>query len=156
MLTGLDSKNLGKYLLMEINKDHLITLEKQVSALISYLRKTHDFSFVLGNIKSTEEIITFTNKFQFDIIRFNFSQIKELQGMPVAKDEVAKNDENATQSHLDLLKSKQIRFIADDISDATSLTDAISIGAEYAMGEFIGEPVTQVDDETNIESFEIV
>ncbi|NNE38293.1 MAG: EAL domain-containing protein, partial [Gammaproteobacteria bacterium] len=156
ILTGLDSKNLGKYIMLEINNDHLATLEKQAGALISYLRKTHDFSFVLGNVKNIDEIITFTNKFQFDVIRCNSNIIKELQEVSAPDDEVAKNGENATQSQLDLLKSKQVSFIADDISDATTLTDTISIGTEYAMGEFIGEPVTQLDDMTNIESFEIV
>ncbi len=90
------------------------------------------------------------------MIRCNSNIIIELQGISVAEYKVAENDKNATQSRLDLLKSNHIRFIADDISDATTLTDAISIGTEYAMGEFIGEPVTQLDDMTNIESFEIV
>jgi EAL domain-containing protein (putative c-di-GMP-specific phosphodiesterase class I) len=55
-----------------------------------------------------------------------------------------------------MIKSNGTRFIADDIEDSTALTDAISMGTEYAMGNFIGEPTTQLDDVTNIETFEIV
>lgn len=156
MLTGLDSKNLGKYILLEIDAKDLVTLEKQASALISYLRKSHNFSFVLGTVTATEEIISYTNKIKFDLVRCNSIFIKELQGIAVSDTDVAENDNNATHSQLDLLKSRGARLIADDIIDATTLTDVISLGSDHAMGEFIGEPVTQLDDVTNIESFEIV
>ncbi len=156
MLTGLDSKNIGKYILLEIDAKDLVVLEKQASALISYLRKSHHFSFVLGTVTTTEEILSYTNKIKFDFLRCNSILIKELQGISVSDAEVAENDNNATHSQLDLLKSKGTRLVADDIIDSTTLTDVISLGSDYAMGEFIGEPVTQLDDVTNIESFEIV
>ncbi|MEJ2760730.1 MAG: hypothetical protein P8126_04140, partial [Gammaproteobacteria bacterium] len=57
---------------------------------------------------------------------------------------------------LNALKSKGLSIIADKVEDAAALTEAISTGADYAMGPFVGEPVEQIDNQANIESFEIV
>jgi EAL domain-containing protein (putative c-di-GMP-specific phosphodiesterase class I) len=92
----------------------------------------------------------------FDLIRCNRSLISELQGISAKTPQNEPGKEKSTHSQLDLIKSRSSRFIADDIVDATTLTECISIGTDYAMGVFIGEPVTQLDDMTNIESFEIV
>ena len=46
-------------------------------------------------------------------------------------------------------------IIVKDVEDATTLTEVISVGADFAMGEFIGEATTQLDDSTNVESFDI-
>lgn len=159
LLTGLDSKNPGRFMILEIDCKHLATLEKQASALISFLRKSHDFKFVLGGIGNVGDIARYCDNIRFDMLRCKHELIKELQSVDVEKDDGAATDADAKeQPHtlLQKLKAMNTRMIADDIADATTLTEAISYGAEYAMGDFIGEPVTQLEDETNIESFEIV
>ena len=156
LFTGLDSKNLGKFICMEINASDLATLEKQATALTSFLRKSHDFKFVLGSISNSEEIVTYANKIQFDLIRCNHSIIKELKSISTDAGDADESEEGVAHTQLDLIKSNGTRFIADNIEDATALTESISFGTDYAMGEFIGEPVTQLEDMTNIESFEIV
>jgi len=150
LLTGLDSKNPGKFLALEIQTEDLTTFEKQASALIGYLRKTHDFKFVLGAVKNAEEIIRFAGKIKFDFIRCGHNIIQELQKLSLPADE-----KNQSKSQLEMIKSNKVRFIADDIEDATTLTDIISLGTEYAMGNFIGEPTAHLDNVTNIETFEI-
>jgi EAL domain-containing protein (putative c-di-GMP-specific phosphodiesterase class I) len=55
----------------------------------------------------------------------------------------------------DGLVGKGVQVIADGVEDATTLTNVISAGAHYAMGNFIGEPTQHIDDSTNVESFEI-
>ena len=149
LLTGLDSKSPGKHIIMEIDVKHLNTLEKQANALITFLRKSHEFKFMLGNIDTITEIIQFSSKIKFDFVRCNIKLINELAAM-VATDKTKSN------SQLELIKSDGSRFIADDIVNATALTEGITAGAEYAMGEFIGEPAAQLDDVTNFETFEII
>jgi len=156
LLTGLDARNPGKFIVMEIDIKHLTSLEKQANALMTYLRKTHDFKFLLGNIDTTAELVQFTGSIRFDLIRCKQALIKELEGMPPSATSQATDPKNTGNSQLEMIKSAGSRFIADDIEDATALTEVITLGAEYAMGKFIGEPATQLDDVTNIETFEIV
>jgi EAL domain-containing protein (putative c-di-GMP-specific phosphodiesterase class I) len=156
LLTGLDAKNPGKYLVLEINAKHLVNLEKQANALITYLRKTHDFKFALGNIDNVTEIARYTSRIKFDMVRCNYKIIHELGSQVAPASAPGDATKNAGNSQLDLIKSAGSRFIADHIEDATTLTEVISIGAEYATGSFIGEATTQLDDITNIETFEII
>lgn len=149
LLTGLDSVNSGKFIVMEIDTKHLGSLEKQANALITYLRKTHNFKFLLGNIDTVEEVVQFASRIKFDLIRCNHKLIHELR-------ELVPADKTRGNSQLELLKSTGIRFIADNIGDATTLTEIISLNTEYAMGDLIGEPSTQLDDVTNVETFEII
>ena len=111
---------------------------------------------MLGNVDNMAEIAGFTSRIKFDLVRCNYQLINELgsQVTPApAPGEAAKYADN---SQLDLIKSAGSRFIADNIEDATMLTEAIGLGTEYAMGHFIGEATTQLDDITNIETFEII
>ncbi len=156
LLTGMDAANPGKYLVLEINAKHLANVEKQASALITYLRKTHDIKFVLGNVDNMAEIAGFTSRIKFDLVRCNFQLINELGSQVAQASAPGESAKYAGNSQLDLIKSAGSRFIADNIEDATTLTEVISLGTEYAMGHFIGEATTQLDDITNIETFEII
>lgn len=156
LLTGLDDRNPGKFIVMEIDIKHLTSLEKQANALMTYLRKTHDFKFLLGNIDTTAELTEFTGRTRFDLIRCKQVLVRELEGMPPAAMSQTTDPKNTGNSQLEMIKSAGCRFIVDDIEDATALTEVITLGTEYAMGNFIGEPATQLDDVTNIETFEIV
>jgi len=156
LLTGMDEKNPGKYLVLEINAKHLTNLEKQANALITYLRKTHDIKFVLGNVDNMAEIAGFTSRIKFDLVRCKYQLIHELGSQVAPAPAPGETAKYAGNSQLDLIKSAGSRFIADNIEDATTLTEVISLGSEYAMGHFIGEATTQLDDITNIETFEII
>jgi hypothetical protein len=46
-------------------------------------------------------------------------------------------------------------IVVCDVEDATTLTEVISVGADFAIGDFIGEASAQLEDSTNVESFEI-
>ncbi|MGK0296804.1 MAG: EAL domain-containing protein (putative c-di-GMP-specific phosphodiesterase class I) [Gammaproteobacteria bacterium] len=155
LLTGLDAFNPGKYIVLQIDSKDLSSLEKQAGALISYLRKSHEFKFILGNVTNIDDIIRYAARIQFDLIRCNTDIIKELQNMTIDANISAENTNETPTSQLDLIKSNGTRFIADNIENATALTEAIGLGVEFAMGDFIGEPLTQLEDSSNIESFEI-
>ena len=151
LLQGLDSKNPGKYISLEINAGDLENLEMQAKALTSYLKKSNDFKFVLSGIEKPEDIAKYTEKIPFDFVRCNYEKIRDLQSISVNEE-----GSEAGQNQLMSLKSRGVKFIADNIEDATTLTEIIEIGIEYAMGDFVGEPVTQFEDLANIESLEIV
>ena len=88
---------------------------------------------------------------QFDLVRGDFESINKLNTtFSEAKAETGK------RSLLQLLKESGVHIIVDDVVDATKLTDTITLGSDYAAGAFIGEPVHQLDDTTNVESFEII
>ena len=65
-----------------------------------------------------------------------------------------KRDEgSADTSILHTLKGEGVHIIIDGIQDATMLTEAISLGAEYVMGNFIGEPQSSLAG--NVQTFDI-
>jgi CheY-like chemotaxis protein/EAL domain-containing protein (putative c-di-GMP-specific phosphodiesterase class I) len=150
LLSGLEAKNPGRYLALEINSKDLAKLEKQTNALMTFLRKSHEFKFVLGGISDVREVVDYTSRMQFDLVRCSHKILQALQDMSVSTTE----DTSSTQ--LEVLRLKGTRFITDDVEDASVLTETISLSSEYAMGNFIGEATPQLDDVTNIESFEIV
>ncbi len=156
LLSGLDSRNPGKSIAVEIAAGDLGGLLKQAGALVNYLRKAHDFKFVLGEVSTAEEIVKYANSITFDYVRCNSDIISKLHTTNSNPDSTAATNKGTrTGTALAMIKSAGTRFIADDIEDATRLTEAISVGTDYACGDFIGEPVDRLDDVTNIESFEI-
>jgi EAL domain-containing protein (putative c-di-GMP-specific phosphodiesterase class I) len=82
-----------------------------------------------------------------DIVRVGQEMLQKLKAMPAAA--------GAKGSLLDGLLAKGMQVVVDDIQDATALTNVISAGAHFAMGNFIGEPMQHIEDSTNVESFEI-
>ncbi len=75
--------------------------------------------------------------------------VDELYGTTIEGDE-------EYDSLLAKVKSSGSQIIAHNVEDSMALTEVISSGVEYAVGNFIGEPMTQLDDVTNVESFEII
>lgn len=148
LLSGLHEQNPGRYIFMEISEIDFLSLQKQAAALIKYLQESHDFRFVLGFVNNIDKIEKLTGELHFDFIKIDHDSMKQL------KDAVS-NDEDGRYV-LQKLKSNGTYVIADNISDATALTDVISAGADYAMGEFVGDEMTQLEDMTNVESFEII
>jgi len=148
LLSGIDKRNPGRYIFMEISEIDFLSCQKQAAALIKYLNESHDFRFMLGFVNNIDKIEQLTAELYFDLVKINYGSMKQLQ-------ETVSNAEGGGYV-LQKLRSNGTYVIADNISDATALTDAISAGADYAMGEFIGEKMTQLEDITNVESFEII
>ena len=147
LLSGLDSRDPGKSIVIELSASDFSAKQKQAGALISYLNKSHGFRFVLSYIDKADEVSALTSSVNFNMLRLDKEMVPELN-------EISTDDEE-NKTLMQLLKSKGTNIIADGINDATMLTDSISAGADYAMGEFIGEEINQLDDTTNVESFEI-
>jgi len=150
LLTGLESKTPGRNIVFEINIADLARLEKQANALITYLRKSHEFKFMLGGVTDSGEIIKYTNRIKFDLVRCSHTIVEKLveTGM--------ESTGGTEQPVIESIRLKGTRFIVDDIKDSSILTEAISFGIEYAMGDLIGEPTNQLSDVTNVETFEII
>jgi len=116
--------------------------------LISYLGKSHGFKFVLGNVGKEHDVYGITAKTNFDLIKADSEILQEMAATPAGGE--------AGETLVTALKSRGLDIIADRVEDAENLTTVISLGADYAMGDFLGEPLEQLEDRTNIESFEIV
>ena len=148
LLASVEARQPGHSMALEIGADDFAALQKPAGALMSYLEKSHGFKFVLGDIDKEHDINKLTDKTSFSLLRLDQSLLAE-QGPGTSG-----AGEGATDTFS--LKSKGLKIIADAVEDATGLTTVIASGADYAMGSFIGEAVDQLEDKTNVESFEIV
>jgi EAL domain-containing protein (putative c-di-GMP-specific phosphodiesterase class I)/DNA-binding response OmpR family regulator len=147
LLTGIEGKHPGKSIALEISAHDFFSLQKQSKALMSYLHKSHGFRFVLSAVTGIQEITGLPKDANFEFIRTDKALIKIMNETlpPGAKQGTLIN----------VLKARGIRIITDGIEDSTSLTNAIVIGADYALGGFIGAETAQLDENKFVESFEI-
>ncbi|MCG8380276.1 MAG: hypothetical protein MI865_12500, partial [Proteobacteria bacterium] len=81
------------------------------------------------------------------LLMMDKESIAELIKIPV--------DEDPEENFINYLKQKNIFLISRNINDSTELMDAISAGADFAMGEFVGAPQTHLDEPSNIESYDL-
>lgn len=154
LLKGLNKNDPGKQIFLEINANDVLNTQKQTAALMSFLKKSHGFRFILGHAKDIQQLQDLSTAMHFDVIRADFETFST---MSTTYPESTGNEETETPiSQLQQLKDKDIAFFSDDLSDATKLTQTISLGVDYGSGPFIGEPTNQLDDITNVESFEII
>ena len=56
---------------------------------------------------------------------------------------------------LQCLKQQGIRIITSGIEDSTLLTDAITTGTDYVIGNFVGETQDNLIETGSVESFEL-
>ena len=147
LLAGLEEKEPGKSITLEIKAPVFVNKEKQTGALISYLTRAHGFRFALSEFAKYSDVTGLTGKAGFTLARVDHKQIRQM---------AREYDKKSKTSALQQLKDLGVGLIADKVEDATTLTDIISIGADYAMGDFIGEPSQQLGQLTNVESLEVV
>lgn len=148
LLAGLDNRQPGKSIALELAAADFLELEKPAGALMTYLHKSHGFRFVFGQVNNAGDVgLAAGHGSQFDMVLMHNTMLKELNGRTNQPDQGAL---------LQKLRSQHQRIVVDDIQDATSLTDAIALGADLAMGRFVGEPVQQLDELTSVETLEIV
>jgi EAL domain-containing protein (putative c-di-GMP-specific phosphodiesterase class I)/FixJ family two-component response regulator len=148
LLSGLEKSHPGRSITFEISADSFASHQKPAQALMAYLRKSHGFRFMLAHVDNLESLKTLTEKTSFDFLKVSPAFARQLS-------EETNIDAEAGGSILSNLKNRNTRIVVKDVEDATVLTEVISIGADFAMGEFIGEATTQLDDTTNVESFNI-
>jgi EAL domain-containing protein (putative c-di-GMP-specific phosphodiesterase class I)/FixJ family two-component response regulator len=148
LLSGLEKSNPGQAITLEISGDSFASHQKPAEALMTYLRKSHGFRFMLAHVNEIEQFKALTQKTDFDFIKVGPDFVKQLS------EEANKGDEEGG-TLLSNLKSRGTSIVVKDVEDATTLTEVISLGADFAMGEFIGEATTQIDDSTNVEAFDI-
>ncbi|MEX2525045.1 MAG: EAL domain-containing protein [Gammaproteobacteria bacterium] len=149
LLSGFDQARPGRSIALEIDAADFAALQKPAGALMSYLEKNHGFRFVLNGLGKEEDATSLCSQGRFSFLRLDHRLLNEAE-------DPSPEQEAAAGFPIESVKAQGIQIIADNIEDAMSLTATIGTGAEYAMGPFIGEPVDQLDDQTNIESFEIV
>ena len=138
----------GKAVALEISAETFSSRQKQAVALMAFLHKSYGFKFVLADVENVETMKTLTTKTNFDFLKVSPALILQLS-------EEASGDAKEDGTLLSSLKNRGAGIIAYDIEDATTLTEVTSVGADYAIGEFIGEVSSQLDDMTDVESFEI-
>jgi len=147
LLTGIEGRYPGRSIALDISAQNFSGLQKQSSALMSYLHKSHGFRFVLSAFSNIQEITALPADANFEFLRTNSALAKSMnETLPPGQKQ---------GTLLNHVKSRGIKIITDGISDSTSLTVAITIGADYALGDFIGVEMTQLDENKFVESFEI-
>lgn len=148
LLSGLEASNPGHSIGLEIKSADFSARQKPAEALINYLRKSHGFKFMLSNADDLDTLKAQTRNSSFDLLKVSADML-------IILSEEASDNSEEEGTLLTSLKAAGTAIVVQDVEDATTLTEVISIGADYAIGEFIGESSTQLDDMTNVESFEI-
>lgn len=148
LLVGLHKRQPGRCIALEVAAGDYSGQQKKVKALFDYLNKSHGFHFVLSRVDDINQVQPLTGSRQFDLIKISYARLAELQGLPAGAAD--------SGTVLDRIKAGGMRVIVEDVEDANTLTSVISAGADYAMGNFIGEPISRLGDTTNVESFEII
>jgi CheY-like chemotaxis protein/EAL domain-containing protein (putative c-di-GMP-specific phosphodiesterase class I) len=147
LLAGLDKRQPGKSIALELAAADFVELQKPATALMTYLHKSHGFRFALGQVNSTADAQAAAGQgSQFDMVLMHGKLLKELKS----------GAQHAQGPLLDQLRAQGKRIVVDDIQDATSLTDAIALGADLAMGRFVGEAIHQLEETSSVESLQIV
>ena len=154
ILKELDKNSPGKQIILEISAREIIDIQKQTSALMSFFKKSHGFKFMLEETADIQQIRDMAVPMHFDAIRADYETFEEMS--TIYLDTPSEGDESEEKVSLiqQFIKSGLSLFV-DDLADATKLTQAISLGIDYGSGPFIGEPMNQLDDVTNVESFEL-
>lgn len=146
MLAGLDKQQPGRSIALELSATDFAELEKPASALMTYLHKSHGFRFALGQVQTVADVQAAARQgTRFDLVLMPRTLLQELARADGGQREL-----------LEQLQGQGQRIVVDGIEDATSLTDAIGLGADYALGRFVGEAVHQLEDTTSVESVQLV
>ena len=144
LLTGMENIKPGQYIVLEISEEILSRHKKRAVPLITTLKKLYGFQIALGKINNVDGVKKLSKEINFDLLVFDYNYVTQI------RDSI----DNKT-NFLSDMKGKGTHIIVDGIENSIILTDAISAGADYVMGNFIGEPQSHLSKTVNIESFEI-
>jgi len=149
LLIGVENIKPGKFIALEIPAGMLVAHKKRALALIRVLKNSHGFAIGLGSIDTFEELASLAGLLDFNLLAIRYPLIKKILCTP------GYNVDINFLKNLKNLKSRGARIIIDGIEDSTMLTEAISLGADYVMGNFIGEPQSNQAGTGNVETFDI-
>ena len=158
--------NPGKSIILDVPLDLFTKHQKRAQALIDTLRKMHNFTISLSNIYAVENLSEHCSLTASNLLMVDIDQLKKLTETLAPNIEEAKSDNDSTgsegeeeqeekQNLLQYLKSKKIKIITGGIEDSTLLTDAITAGTDYTLGDFVGEVQENLTETSMVESFEL-
>ncbi len=147
LMKSLGNLDPGKSLYIEVSAETYLARQRQVEALFKYLRQSYHYRFALSSFESIEQLDKCLEKDNFHMYKISQKLLSELQKK--------QSDPAAMPAQVSTIKQHGGLLVATFIESAAMLTEAINCGADFAMGYFIGEPIDNIGDVNQIESFEI-
>jgi CheY-like chemotaxis protein len=149
--------NPGKSIILNVPLDIFIKHQKRAEPLINTLRKSHQFTIALSNVHTVGNIDEQCKLTSPGLLMVTVEQLKKLSETLAPDNNQSENDEDETekQNLLQYLKSKKIKVITSGIEDSTLLTDAITAGTDFTLGNFVGEVQDNLVESSMVESFEL-
>ncbi|GJM04741.1 MAG: hypothetical protein DHS20C09_07320 [marine bacterium B5-7] len=149
----------GKSIILDIPIDIFNNHQKRAKPLINTLHKSYNFRIALSNIGSLDTLSSDCQSTSAKILILGIDTLQQLTSI-LAPEEVSQENDSDEESAdkqnlLQYLKAKGIHIITTDIEDATLLTDAITNGTDYAIGDFIGEVQNSLVESGTVESFDL-
>ncbi|MGK0297268.1 MAG: EAL domain-containing protein (putative c-di-GMP-specific phosphodiesterase class I) [Gammaproteobacteria bacterium] len=122
--------------MFEITSDDLLKSAKKYSGLMTYLRQTYGFEFILSGLNSLSEYNRLSKKFQFEFYKMNKTFIDAMNSSePVMED---------WEELIKKIHDSGSYVIASFIEDSTTLSNTIASGIDLVQGYFVGEPTSDV------------
>ena len=152
----------GKSIILQIPMNIFLMHKKRAEPLITTLVKSHGFTVALSNIDDIDSLIETCKATFSKLLILDFEQLEKLNATlspnaPVQQtNENEQDDEDKSKtSLLNHIKSNKIYIITTGIENATLLTDSISLGTNYVIGDFVGEIQDSLIESSTVESFEL-
>ncbi|MEQ8428178.1 MAG: response regulator [Gammaproteobacteria bacterium] len=149
--------NPGKAFILNIPLSLYLEHEKRASALISTLRKNHHFQIALSEFNDKKNIDKICKSAAIKYLNTDLEGLKSLttQLAPTETKSTDSEEEQEKKNLLQHLKGTGLKLISSGINDATTLTEAITLGADYTVGDFVGEVQESLNESASVESFEL-
>lgn len=145
--------NPGKSIILDVPLDIFNKYQKRAKTLINILHKSHQFTIALSNIHTVDNISECCASTSSKLLMVNIERLKNLTSSIATLDI---KEEDGKQNMLQYLKENNIRIITSGIEDSTLLTDAITAGTDYTLGNFVGEIQNNLLESSAVESFELI
>ena len=145
----------GKSIILDVPLDIFKKHQKRAQALLNTLHKSHHFSVALSNIDTQEDISNHCSITSSKLLIVNVDQLQKLTEVLAPQGDEKTEEDTEKQNMLQYLKSSGVRIITTGIEDSTLLTDAITVGTDYAIGDFVGETQDNLAESGSVESFEL-
>lgn len=157
ILNQIKPYNPGKAFILNVPLSLYLEHEKRASALISTLHKSHHFQIALCEFNDNKNIDKICASVAIKYLNTNLEGLKSLttQLAPTETKSTDSEEEQEKKSLLQYLKATGLKLVSSGINDATTLTEAITLGADYTVGDFIGEVQQSLNESTAVESFEL-
>ena len=156
--------NPGRSIILDVPLVLYIKHQKRAQALIDMLRKSHNFTICLSNLNSVEDLSDQCIQTGAKLLLVDIEQLKKLTetlapnieaNNQTEEDEANEEQTEEKQNLLQYIKTKNIKIITSGIEDSTLLTDAITAGTDYTLGDFVGEVQEKLTESSMVESFEL-